>query len=128
VTVLLDTSVLIDVLRNRGEVAAEVAGMVREHGHTLAISVMTVGEVYAGMRGGEETKTEGLLSSLECYAITEGIARRAGEMRNSWRRLGRTLELADLMIAATVLEHGLALMTDNRKDFPMPELRFYPVR
>ena len=38
-----------------------------------------------------------------------------------------TLSLADMMVAATALEHGLALMTDNRKDFPLPELNFYPL-
>jgi predicted nucleic acid-binding protein len=30
-----------------------------------------------------------------------------------------------MMIAATALEHGLALMTDNHKDFPLSELKFY---
>jgi predicted nucleic acid-binding protein len=30
------------------------------------------------------------------------------------------------MVAATALEHGLALMTDNRKDFPIPEISLYP--
>jgi predicted nucleic acid-binding protein len=32
-----------------------------------------------------------------------------------------------MIIAATVLEHSLALMTDNRKDFPLPELSIYPL-
>jgi hypothetical protein len=32
-----------------------------------------------------------------------------------------------MMVAATVLEHGLTLMTDNPKDFPLPELHFYPL-
>jgi predicted nucleic acid-binding protein len=32
---------------------------------------------------------------------------------------GRTLVLADMIIAAIGLEHGCSLMTDNRKDFPM---------
>ena len=35
--------------------------------------------------------------------------------------------LADMMVAATALEHGLSLMTDNRKDFPLPELTLYPL-
>jgi predicted nucleic acid-binding protein len=32
-----------------------------------------------------------------------------------------------MMIAATALEHSLALMTGNRKDFPLPELTFDPL-
>ncbi len=38
---------------------------------------------------------------------------------------GKTLSLADLIIAATALENGLSLMTDNRKDFPIQELDLF---
>jgi predicted nucleic acid-binding protein len=31
----------------------------------------------------------------------------------------------DVTIAAVALTHGLTLLTDNRKDFPMPELALY---
>jgi predicted nucleic acid-binding protein len=30
-----------------------------------------------------------------------------------------------MFIAATAVEYDLVLLTDNRKDFPMPELKFY---
>ncbi len=123
---LLDTTVLLDVLRarqNRRSLLAElVAG-----GHVLATAAINIGEVYAGMRRGEESRTEAFLSSLECYPLTAAIARRAGSLKSAWAQKGRTLSLADMMVAATTLEHGLALMTDNRKDFPLPELNFYPL-
>ena len=77
---LLDTTVLIDVLRarqNRRSLLAElVAG-----GNVLATAAINIGEVYAGMRRGEESKTETFLSSLDCYPITGAIARRAGSLR-----------------------------------------------
>jgi predicted nucleic acid-binding protein len=38
-----------------------------------------------------------------------------------------TLTLADTIIAAIALEHGCTLMTDNLKDFPIPELSHYPL-
>ena len=123
---LLDTTVLLDVLRarqNRRSLLAElVAG-----GHVLATAAINIGEVYAGMRPGEELRTEAFLSSLECYPINGAIARRAGSLKSSWARKGRTLSLVDMMIAATALEHSLGLMTDNRKDFPLPDLTFYPL-
>ncbi len=123
---LLDTTVLLDVLRarqNRRSLLAElVAG-----GHILSTAAINIGEVYAGMRRGEEGRTEAFLSSLDCYPMTGAIARRAGALKRAWALKGRTLSLADMMVAATALEHGLALMTDNRKDFPIPELNFYPL-
>ncbi len=124
--VLLDTTVLLDVLRarqNRRSLLAElVAG-----GHVLATAAINIGEVYAGMRRGEENTTEAFLSSLECYPLTGAIARRAGSLKSAWAQKGRTLSLADMMVAATALEHGLSLMTDSRKDFPLAELSFYPL-
>jgi predicted nucleic acid-binding protein len=123
---LLDTTVLLDALRarqNRRSLLAElVAG-----GHVLATAAINIGEVYAGMRRGEESRTEAFLSSLDCYPLTAAIARRAGLLKSAWAQKGRTLSLADMMVAATALEHGLSLMTDNRKDFPLPELTLYPL-
>lgn len=123
---LLDTSVLIDVLRlrrGRRELLAELA----RAGHTLATSALNVAEVYAGLRPGEEAQTEAFLSALDCYELTGTAARLAGILKNKWSRKGRTLALADAIIAAITLERRCTLMTDNRKDFPMPELEHYPL-
>jgi predicted nucleic acid-binding protein len=48
-------------------------------------------------------------------------------LKNEWARRGQTLSVPDVLIAATALAHRLVLMTDNRKDFPMPELVLYPL-
>ena len=122
---LLDTTVLLDVLRGRQNRRSLLAELVTA-GHTLSTAAVNIGEVYAGMRQGEETRTEAFLLSLDCYPITGAIARRAGSLKCTFARKGRTLSLADMMVAATALEHGLALMTDNRKDYPIPEISLYP--
>jgi predicted nucleic acid-binding protein len=126
VIVLLDTTVLIDVLRARQKRRSLLAELV-EGGHILATAAINIGEVYSGMRLGEEAKTEAFLSSLDCYPMTAAIARRAGTMKSALAQKGQTFSLADMIVAATALEHGLTLMTDNRKDFPSPELNFYPL-
>jgi len=124
VIVLLDTTVLIDVLRGRQDRRTLLAELAVS-GHTLATAAINLGEVYAGMLPEEETQTEFFLGSLECYSMTAAIARRAGKLKGLLGRKGRTVALADMMVAATALEHGLTLMTDNRKDFPLAELMFY---
>ncbi len=121
---LLDTSVLIDVLRRRRgrrEWLAELAGA----GHILATTSLNVAEVYAGMRPGEEPQTEAFLAGLECYDLTRGAGQLAGKLKSDWSRKGRTLALADTIIAAIALERHCMLATDNRKDFPMAELDYY---
>jgi predicted nucleic acid-binding protein len=123
---LIDTTVLIDTLRlrhGRRELLADLA----RTGHTLATSAINVAEVCAGMRPEEQERTEAFLSALDCYDITARVGRRAGKLKNEWGRKGRTLRLADAIIAAIALEHGCTLMTDHRKDFQMPELNSYPL-
>ena len=123
---LLDTSVLIDVLRlrhGRRELLAELA----RAGHALATSALNVAEVHAGMRPEEQSQTELFLGALECHDLTASAGRLAGRLKWEWGRRGKTLALADTIIAAIALENHCTLITDNRKDFPMPELEQYPL-
>ena len=123
---LLDTSVLIDVLRFRNQRREWLAELVRG-GHTLSTTTLNIAELYAGMRPGEETKTEALLAGLEPYELSGLDARFAGKLKSSWARRGRTLTLEDTIVAAIAIERGCARVTDNCKDFPMPEVQLYPL-
>lgn len=123
---LLDTSVLIDVLRRRNQRREFLAELVRT-GHTLTTTTLNIAELYAGVRPGEEQTTEAFLGGLELYELSGSSARQAGKLKSTWARKGRTLTLADTIVAASAIEHGCALLTDNRKDFPMPEVLVYPL-
>jgi predicted nucleic acid-binding protein len=123
---LLDTSVLIDALRSRGDRRAWLAAMVRD-GHSFEISALNVAEVHAGMRSSEEAKTKAFLEALLCHPVTASAAEQAGRFKSQWARKGRTLALADTIVAAVAVEQNCVLVTDNRKDFPMPEVRLYEI-
>ena len=124
--VLFDTTVLIDILRNQPGRLIQIEAMVQA-GHLFVTSAINVAEVHAGTRRGEEARTDHVLSGLEVYPITLRIARLGGDLKRTWSRKGQTLKLQDALVAATAIKHGLPLMTSNRKDFPMAELRFYDV-
>lgn len=49
--------------------------------------------------------------------ITREIAKRWGASDGMRQMMGRPLSAPDGMIAATALEHGLTVVTRNRKDF-----------
>ena len=51
------------------------------------------------------------------------IAKHAGRLKFEWSRKGVTLSTPDTTIAAVALAHQLILITDNRKHYPMPDLR-----
>ncbi len=121
---LVDSGIIIDVLNGkRGR--REFLDQLIQEGAELACCSINVTEVYAGMKPGEEVKTESLLRSLRYYPVTWDIAKLAGEIQNVWRQKGRTLSLPDATIAAVASAHELLLITGNAKDFPMHDLRLF---
>jgi predicted nucleic acid-binding protein len=120
-TILLDTSVIIDILRSlRGR--QEFLDQRKQAGDSLACSAVNVAEVYAGMRPNEAAATEAFIDSLECIEVTQEIARQAGRLKYAWERKGVTIDIPDAIIAATSLNFNLCLATDNLRHFPMPDL------
>jgi predicted nucleic acid-binding protein len=122
--ILVDTSVLIDALRDRGERPQLLARLVAQ-GAVLCSCDITLAEIYAGMRDKERSRTEELLDALEYVACDPQAARAAGALSRDWRRRGATLTLADAFLAVLALRNGLILLTDNRRHFPMPELTLW---
>jgi hypothetical protein len=123
---LLDTTVLIDALRNRNRRRRLLADLVSS-GRVLATSTICIAEVYGGIRPGEEPATGALFEAIDCFPVSAAIAERAGQLKAAIRRQGQTRSIVDMIVAATALENGLAVATDNRKDFQVPGLTLYPL-
>jgi tRNA(fMet)-specific endonuclease VapC len=124
---LLDSIVLIDALRNRAHQLSRLSNLAL-NGHVLTTSTVNMAEVYGGMRTHEEQATAALFRGLRCFPVTETIAQLAGRLKYQWTARGRTLSLIDMMVAATALENNAALITDNRKDFPVHRLRLHSLK
>ena len=116
-TYCLDSDVLIWHLRagKRTDVSRHLR-VLAERG-ALVTTALNIAEVEQGVRPGEEERTRVLLRALPVLLIDREIAERAGEMVRELRAHGQTLGLADALIAATCLLHGLSLVTLNRRDF-----------
>jgi predicted nucleic acid-binding protein len=122
----LDTTVLIDTLRNRNQRRRLLAGLVAS-GHLLATSTVNVAEVFAGLRPGEEQATRAFLAGLDLLPVSAAIAERAGRLKASFGRAGQTRSIVDMMVAATAMENGFPLATDNRRDFQIAGLALFPL-
>ena len=119
-TVLFDTSVVIDILRGAEPALTYARALVAPP----TCSEVSRVEVLRGLRSGERRTTERLIGSLRWIPVDEPIARRAGELGRTFRRSHEGLATADLIIAATAIELGLDLATMNVRHFPMiPGLR-----
>ena len=118
--VLLDSTVLIDALRGRAA-AVRVAGL-RRSGMEPWACVVSVEEIWRGLRQGEESQARRLFAGLRLapLGVTEGI--QAGSWRRAFARRGVTLHQADCLIAAAAVGVGASLATANAADFPMTEV------
>ena len=112
---LVDTDILIDFLRGRPEAVRFLEANVDD----LCVSVVTVAELYQGVREGDErTKLAATLSAMTILPLTGEIAEKAGLYRRKYRdKTG--CGLADCMIAATASHHNIRLATLNAKHFGM---------
>ena len=121
---LLDTDVLIDYLRDRGEAVRYFEGLLAP----TATSAVTVAELYAGVRNAEEeAAVESLLSTLHIFEIDAAIAKRAGLFRRKYLR-SHQVEIPDALIAATSAVHEAQLVTLNRRHYPMLPRVLVPYR
>jgi predicted nucleic acid-binding protein len=113
--IVLDTSVLIDVLR--GDAAAvRFASSLKE---VPACSEVTRVEVLRGLRTQERRPAERLFATLRWIPLDEAVARQAGEFGRALRASHRSVSTADLIVAATAEMVGARLATMNVRDFPM---------
>ena len=106
---LLDTDVFIDHLRG--------AVPIKAGEEQISYSVITRCELFAGTKGDEEAITQ-LLGAFRELTVDRRIAETAGRLRRE-----HGVAMADAVIAATALTHGLTLHSRNRKHFePIPKL------
>lgn len=99
---LVDTDLFVDHLRGAREL--------RPGRHRLHYSVITRAELFAGSTA--TALSSRLLAPFRELPVDRHIAERAGRIV---REFG--VRLPDALVAATALQHGLALSTRNRKDF-----------
>lgn len=124
---LLDSDVLIWLLRGRTETVELAERLQRETVVALACSALSILEIWTGVRPGEERKTQLLLEPLKVMPVDSTIARRAALLLSSRKRQRDPREWIDAVIAATCLELRLTLVTYNLRDYPYRDILLYPI-
>lgn len=123
-TFLLDTNIISELARSRPQpgVAAFLAQAPR-----LSVSVMLFHELAFGVAAVTDPEQANRLAVFyqdiqrrfgsTALPVTLEIASAAGRLRAFAKLKGRVLTVADSLMAATAMTHGLTLATRNLKDF-----------
>jgi predicted nucleic acid-binding protein len=123
---VLDSTFLIDHLRGEGDAVDRLA-RIFENGDEPIVTEIVVCEVRAGLLPDAERHLVALLEPMEFVQPDPGTAMRAGRWRAELRIRGRTLSLADSLIAAAADSMGATVLTRNVRDLsltPVPVERY----
>ncbi len=119
--VLLDTDILIEVLRQRDEAILEEWRRLGRNAELVLYTPVTTAELWHGLRPGEQAAVSKILETLTCVPLDDEIGRRAGSYLRQFHG-SHGLGTGYALIAAAAAVHGCALWTRNRKHYPMKDI------
>lgn len=116
---LADTNVISEFVSARPHV--KVMRWLQSVG-SIAVSVVTLEEANFGLSWHANPRKLALFHAVlaqatAVYEVNHSIATRAGVLRGQLQAQGITRTPADMLIAATALEHRLVIATRNVRDF-----------
>ena len=123
---IADTDVVIDFFTDAAPRARVVTELLTEK--RLAVSAITVFELYAGVRGAKRLKQlESFFAHVPVLPLGVLAAAYAGRVYTDLRSEGLTVGNQDILIAGTCLANGLPLFTGNSSHFaPIKGLTLFP--
>jgi tRNA(fMet)-specific endonuclease VapC len=125
---ILDTDMLNEVLKQKNaQVVLRASAYLQEHGQ-FALSSMSRYELVRGLKEKNATRQLAFFATFcqqsRILPVTDAILDRTADLWVTARRGGHPGRDADLIIAATALEHGRVLVTGNTVHFVwVPGLR-----
>ena len=128
---LLDTDILSEVGKAIDPVVARNAATYRTTFGQYTLSTVTVSEVIRGFQKKQNlARVQAFIASLpsmEVIPLADSAAILAGQIAGELERVGRPIGIADCMIAAIALDHGLELVTGNTAHFQRVQQIGYPL-
>ncbi len=117
---LLDTDILSAVMRQHPGALARARAYLAVH-HHLTFSIITRYEILRGLHAKNATTQlaafNRLCSVSSILPLTDAIVVRAATIYANLHQRGALIGDADILIAATGLEHGLIVVTNNESHY-----------
>ncbi len=125
---LLDADWAINALAGRSETVEALQKLAADG---IAISLITVGEIYEGAFGlpnpeAHIARFREFVQPLRLITLSDEIMFRFAEIRSALRRNGQLIPDFDILLGATALQYDLTVLTSNYKHLlRIPKLKVY---
>jgi predicted nucleic acid-binding protein len=118
--VVVDTDILIWILRGDEKIKRRFTNLVIENKGFVFITPIQIAEIFAGVREKEMKRTKNFLESFNIIDIDKQIGETAGQFIFKY---GKTddVAMADALIGASAKLSGFKLWTLNKRHYPMFE-------
>lgn len=113
---MIDSNILIWYLRGNLQITDELLRLTEVD--RLFTSPVVIAEIYAGAKKIEEPIIDDLFASLYLLEINKDIGKTAGHFLNKYSK-SHSIEIADALIAASVVYGKMKIWTLNKKHYPM---------
>jgi predicted nucleic acid-binding protein len=117
----VDSDILIWHLRGDARARALLASLRKDPQRMLCVGALQRAEVVFFARESEIPATRLLLSLFETVPVDAAVVDLGGELYRAWHP-SHGVDVADALLAATVMTTGGRIHTLNVKHFPMPDL------
>jgi tRNA(fMet)-specific endonuclease VapC len=128
---LLDTDILSDIGKGLNPVVTANAKTYRRSFGHYSFSTITVMEIVRGFQKVQSARRLNAfvasLASEEILSFDQAAAELAGRILGELERSGQSIGMADPMIAAVALDHGLELVTGNTTHYQRIQQLGYPL-
>ena len=120
---LVDTDWVIHYLNGHPQIVARIQDLSPQG---IALSLISLAELYEGVFYSRDPRKseyglQDFLRGVELLGIDEDTTRIFGRERGRLRAQGKIVGDFDLLIGATALRYGLAVLTNNRRHFELIE-------
>jgi len=120
-TYLPDTNILIYALSGKEPYQTSANAWIEDH--QLVLSSIVIAEYLSNTTRSEELSFHKLMKTCRVLPVDADVAIQAAAYRKQFTRKQKKVWLIDCLIAATCKVYGATLVTYDKKDYPMKDIK-----